>query len=249
MDNRKPKILTAHQPVYLPWLGLFHKISLADQYVIFDTVQYLKRDWNNRNKIKTAQEPQWLTVPVYTHHKFDQILAEVKINNDLDWRKKHLRSLEVNYCKTPYFKCYIDFFRELYGKKWEYLVDLNDEVLRYFLNILGIDVEILYGHDLGLEGEKSDLVTDMCKKLKADIYVFGALGRNYAKVEEFRSHGIEPMFQEYVHPVYPQMFGSFEPFLSVIDLLFNCGDASSEIIKRGNLTQEELVRLVEATKN
>lgn len=105
------KILTAHRPVYLPWLGLLHKIALSDTYVYLDTVQYLKKDWNNRNKIKTAQGWIWLTVPVITKSKFEQTLQEVRINNQVDWRHKHWQSIRLNYSKSPYFQRYAVFLR------------------------------------------------------------------------------------------------------------------------------------------
>lgn len=235
-------ILTAHQPVYIPWLGLFHKIALADKFVIFDTVQYLKKDWHNRNKIKTSQGPVWLTVPVLTHGKFDQSLTDVVINNAIDWRKKHFKTIELNYRKTPFFYRYIGFFKRIYGQEWEKLVDINDVMLRFFLNELNIDVEIVYGHDLNLEGTKSDLVLDMCKKMDADEYIFGALGCDYAEVDKFKKAGVKVIFQDYHHPEYQQMYNGFEPYLSVIDLLFNCGEKSRDIIMHGNISKEKLIR-------
>ncbi|MFC1621647.1 WbqC family protein, partial [Candidatus Omnitrophota bacterium] len=224
------KILTAHQPVYLPWLGLFHKIALADTFVIFDTAQYLKKDWNNRNKIKSEKGPIWLTVPVYTKSRFTQCLVDVRINNTLPWRRKHLRSIEINYKKAPYFNDYIGFFRNIYSKEWDSLADLNNEILIFLLDAFGIKVKILHGHDLGLEGSKSDLVLDMCKKLNADLYIFGALGKDYAKVEDFESNNIKLHFQDYKHPVYNQQFGDFVSHLSAIDLLFNEGKKSLQKI-------------------
>ena len=234
-------ILTAHQPVYLPWLGLFHKICLADEYVVFDTVQYLKRDWNNRNQIKSVSGPIWLTVPVLSHGKFEQSLMDVKINNETNWRRKHLKSIEINYKNTAYYEKYIGFFRDLYAKEWENLVDINDAILTFLLEAMDINVKIRYGHELNLEGSKSDLVLDMCKKLKADLYIFGTLGRDYAKVDEFKAAGVECIFQDYKHPEYTQQFGEFSPYMSVIDLLFNYGGKSREVIMRGNITKEELL--------
>jgi len=242
MNIKKFKILTAHQPVYLPWLGLLHKISLADQFVIFDTVQYLKRDWNNRNKIKTKQGPLWLTVPVYTQDKFDQILDDVKINNTINWKKKHFMSIMMNYNKAPFFDQYIGFFEELYSKDWDQLTDLNNAILIYLLKAFKIDVEIVHGHDLSLEGSKSDLVLDMCQKLNADLYVFGSLGKDYAQVESFQQKGIEVIFQEYKHPTYKQLFEDFHPFLSALDLLFNYGDESCDVLMKDNLKKKDLMK-------
>ena len=118
-------ILTAHQPVYLPWLGLFHKIALSDLFVWFDDVQYQTKDWNNRNKIKTANGPIWLTVPVLSKNHFDTKVGKIKINNNLPWAKKHLKSIKFAYSKSKYFNNYFDFFVETYNKDWEFLSNLN----------------------------------------------------------------------------------------------------------------------------
>ncbi|MCJ7656090.1 MAG: WbqC family protein [Dehalococcoidia bacterium] len=237
------KILTAHQPVYLPWLGLFHKIALSDTYVFLDTAQYLKKDWNNRNKIKTAQGWIWLTIPVITKGKREQTLQEVRIDNQVNWKRKHWQSIRVNYSKAPYFHRYADFFQGIYQREWDYLNDLNEVILRFLLNELGIKVNFIKAStELELEGRKSDLVLDMCLKLNANVYIFGALGKNYAEVNKFDKHGISVLFQDYQHPEYSQQFGAFEPYMSVIDLLFNHGDDSLEIIMSNNITTEEILR-------
>lgn len=234
-------ILTAHQPVYLPWLGLFHKIALADAFCYFDDVQYLKKDWNNRNKIKTPQGPLWLTVPVLTSEHREKAIREIEINNATSWRKKHLSSISNNYRKAPYFEKYAPFFEDVYGRKWKYLSELNEYMLKWFLKELGINVAYHKASELHFEGAKSELVLDMCKKLKADTYIFGALGKEYAKEEDFTAAGIQIEFQEYHHPVYPQLYGDFVPYMSIIDLLFNCGDKSLEILMSGNIVKKTKV--------
>ena len=137
-------ILTAHQPVYLPWLGLFHKIAISDTYVYFDNVQYLPKDWMNRNKIKTNNDEIWLTVPVLRKGYRDLRTSEIKINNSTDWQKKHLRSISLNYKKTEYFDDYFPFFEEVYTKTWNTLSNLNEYMLRWFLKQLGIKLENVY---------------------------------------------------------------------------------------------------------
>lgn len=235
-------ILTAHQPVYLPWLGLFHKIALADEFVYFDMVQYLKKDWNNRNKINTINGQIWLTVPVLTKGKFDQKLSEVKINNQLPWRKQHWSSIYYSYKKTPHFADYEQELKSFYDRECEDLNDLNREMLQYFLKVLGIKTTWIEGTPLELQGEKSDLVLDMCKKLKADVYIFGALGKNYADVTSFNQQNINVYFQDYQHPTYKQQFpGHFQSHLSVIDLLCNHGKESLKILMDNNITREELI--------
>lgn len=234
-------ILTAHQPVYLPWLGLFHKIALADKFVFFNEVQYLPKDWMNRNKIKTHTGEIWLTVPVLRKGYRDRISSEMEINNDTDWKRKHLKSILINYKKAPYFERYSNFFEETYSKNWRYLDDLNEHMLKWFLEQLGIKLVFLKASEYKFEGTKSDLVLNMCKHLRADLYIFGELGKDYAKVDDFKDQGTHIIFQEYKHPVYPQMFGDFIPNLSVIDLLFNCGPNSLDIIMSNNVTRNELI--------
>lgn len=235
-------ILTAHQPVYLPWLGLFHKIALADAFCYFDDVQYLKRDWNNRNKIKTPSGELFLTVPVFTKGHRQKPIREIEINNSIDWRKKHWKSIYLNYKKAPYFNKYSDFFEDVYKKDWHYLTDLTEYMMRWFLETLGIKVKYYKASDFNFQGHKSDLVLDMCKKLGADLYIFGALGKNYAEKEKFSKEGIKIYFQDYKHPIYPQLHGNFISHLSIIDLLFNCGEKSLEILMKGNISKEELLK-------
>lgn len=234
-------ILTDHQPVYLPWLGLFHKIALADEYVFLDTVQYLKRDWNNRNKIKTPQGDLWLTVPVRSAGQFEQKLTDVLIDNTQDWRKKHWRAFEMSYGKAPFWDRYASFLGDLYQREWTHLNDLNETIFRYLLEALHLNPRIHLARDLHLQGEKSDLMLDMCRQLGADVFVFGALGRDYADVESFQRAGIQVVFQDYRHPVYRQLWGSFASHLTVFDLLFNCGDDSHDILLSGNTSRQEML--------
>ena len=233
-------ILTAHQPVYLPWLGLFHKIALSDMFCVFDDVQYLKKDWNNRNRIKTNSGALWLTVPVLTSGHREKSIREIRINNTIGWRRKHWDTILFAYKKAPYFSRYADFFEDLYKKEWDSLVKLNDYILFYLFKEIGISVKICRASDEKFEGVKSDLVLDMCKKLGADVYIFGALGRDYAEMDKFEQAGIKIYFQDYHHPEYPQLYDKFVPYMSVIDLLFNCGDNSLDILMSGNTQKKDI---------
>ena len=223
-------VLTAHQPVYLPWLGLFHKIWLAEKFVLFNTVQYLPKEWMNRNKIKTNKGEIWLTVPVLKKGFLNKKINEIKINNNIDWRRKHFRSIYVNYKKTKYFNYYIELLEEIYSKTWEYFSDLNEFMLRTFLKELNIKTTFLVASKFDFDGKKSDLVLNMCKDLGAKKYIFGAQGVNYADTEKFKASGIEVFFQNYQHPTYNQIHGNFKSNLSIIDLLFNCGKNSLDVI-------------------
>ena len=234
-------ILTAHQPVYLPWLGLFHKIALAETFVYFDQVQYLPKDWMNRNKIRTKSGSIWLTVPVLRKGYRDLKTSEIEINNSIDWQKKHFRSISLNYKKSPYFENYIPFFEDVYSRKWKFLGELNEYMLKWFLDELGIKVNFLNANDFKFQGEKSSLILNMCKELNASTYIFGMLGKDYADVQEFEKNDIGLIFQNYNHPKYSQLYREFISHMSVIDLLFNHGPKSLEIILSNNISQKSII--------
>jgi len=240
-------IVTGHQPVYLPWLGLFHKISLADIYIFMDDVQYLEKDWNNRNKIKTPHGAKWLTVPVSVKKSASALLKDIMIDTSRrgtkdDWQLEHWKTIEGNYKRAPHFKTYAPFFEDIYVKKtWEKLAELNEYQLKYFLEVLGIKTKFYKASEVGFTQKKSDLVLEHCLKFKASVCVTGAMGKDYIKEEDFANHSIKVYFQNYQHPVYQQLWGEFAPFMTVADLLFNHGEASPGIIAQGNIRKEELL--------
>ena len=237
-------ILSAHQPVYLPWLGYFHKIALTDKFNFFDNVQYVPKDWISRNQIKTVNGPVMLTVPVLTKGHREKVIADMEINNSLPWRRKHWSSIILNYNKAPFFKKYCDYFEDVYKRDWNLLADLNFNMLTWFLDTLGIKVGISKASECDFHGVKSDLVLDMCLKMNADSYIFGSLGKDYADIKKFKDRGVTPVFQSYTHPSYRQLHGDFIPNMSVIDLLFNEGPRSLEILMSGNISKDDLSRRV-----
>ena len=228
-------ILTAHQPVYLPWLGLFHKIAVADRFVSLNQFQYQPHEWNNRNNVKVGDKSVWMTIPVKRKGFLEKKICDIEIDNQAPWRRKHWGTLVHNYSKAPYFKKYADYFEDVYKREWNSLVALDESMLQWFLDTLGINVKVESAGDFDFHGEKSELVLDMCEKLKADVFIFGAQGRNYAVTAAFEAAGIGAKFQDYQHPEYPQLHGNFVSHLSIVDLLFNCGDNSLEILMSGNL--------------
>ena len=224
-------ILTAAQPAFLPWLGLFAKIAAADQFVLFDAVPFERHGFGNRNQIKTAQGVQWLTVPVHLNGHLTKPICEIEIAPGT-WKRKHLRAIELAYQHAPYFDRYFDPLRTIYLKQWQYLSGFNNALLFWLLDELGIKTQVSYASEQGFEGEKSALVLDMCLKMGATEYLFGAKGWDYADIAAFEKAGVEAWFQDYQHPKYPQQHGEFVEKMSVIDLLFNCGPASLSIITR-----------------
>lgn len=238
-------ILTAHQPSYMPWLGLIHKIAISDTYVFLDNVQFEKNSFTNRNKIKIPSGPVWLTVPVLLKGHTEKTMKEIKIDNSKNWRESHFKSLYLNYKKAPYFGKYADFFEDVYKKDWQYLTGITDYMLRWFLNELRVDVKYFKASDFDLKEHKSELIIEMCKKLEADKYVFGALGKDYAKKDDFEKEGIKIYFQDYKHPEYPQLWNKeFLPYMGIADLMFNCGEKSLEIIMQENIDKQKLNKII-----
>tara|TARA_B110000008_G_scaffold276106_1_gene314820 strand:- start:5183 stop:5881 length:699 start_codon:yes stop_codon:yes gene_type:complete len=228
-------ILTAHQPVYLPWLGLFHKIAIADLFCYFDIVQYQRKDYNNRNKIKTSNGELWLSVPVESKGHLNKNVSDILIIQD-HWVQKHIRSIELNYKKTPFYLDYFPGLQEiLINQSKSSLGILNLKLLEYFMNCLGIKTPLVKASDYDFNGIGSDLVLDMCIKLGADKYIFGAQGKNYANTNSFMKSNIQVEFQNYIHPVYSQIGRDFVPYMSIIDLLFNEGEQSFEILMSNNI--------------
>lgn len=240
-------IISGHQPVYLPWLGLFHKLSLCDRFVYMDTVQYLENDWNNRNKIRTPQGWMWLTIPI-DRKKSGKMLHEIYLSGadsgGVNWQTKHWQSIETNYKKTRYFETYAEPLREVYlATRWERLIDFCWVQFNLFRRWLGLEAQtVIRMSEYSFAGNKDLLVLDHCRKLNADAVVFGTNGRNYVDLSVFRANNIKVYFQEYVHPVYEQRFSGFEPYLSLIDLMFNHGPNSIDILLTNNIKRNDLLK-------
>lgn len=228
-------IISTHQPQYIPWLGYFDKIARSDSFVFLDNVQYKTREFQNRNKIRAKDGWLWLSVPVVSKGKGRQIIADVRIDNELGWPKEHLMSLKTCYARTKYFDKYFPFFEDLYGKAWDKLADLNVEIIKYLLKELSICTPVYFESNLNIASAKTDRIVDICIKLKGDTYLSGAGGRAYIDDNKFEASGIKLVYQEFVHPVYSQHFmkteDDFVPYMSIVDLLFNEGSRAKEVLK------------------
>ncbi|MCG8355202.1 MAG: WbqC family protein [Kiloniellales bacterium] len=225
------RVVSIHQPAYLPWLGYFDKIRRADRFVYLDTVQFQKQSFQNRNKIRTADGWTWLTVPVETKGVlYETPLKDLRINNRVDWRRKHLRAIEMHYRKAPRFAEVMPLMEGFLGRDWDRLADLCFDMLTAFNRLLGIETEVLRASALsGVEGGKSDLILNLCRHLGATQYLSGTLGRNYLDEAAFEAAGIELRYQDYAHPVHAQAYDGFEPYMGVIDLLMNEPDPAGVI--------------------
>lgn len=233
-------LLSAHQPTYIPWLGLFHKIAVADLFVVYDDVEYSRYGWYNRNYILSKNGLILLVVPIKRQFSSKLLHNQVKIDNSENWSKKHLKSIELCYSKSPFFKNYINQFIDIFNKKYEYLFDLNISILSFFLKEFEIRTKIKFASELNLNFKKSERALDLAVKTKATHILFGELGENYAEIDRFENKNIKVIFQKYNHPVYNQFnTKKFTSKLSSIDLLFNYGKDSLKILTKNNLTKSD----------
>ncbi|UCD35483.1 MAG: WbqC family protein [Nitrospiraceae bacterium] len=233
-------ILSVHQPQYIPWLGYFDKILKSDCFVVLDQVQYKAREYQNRNRIRTNHGWMWLTVPVKSSGQGRQKISRIKIDNSTGWRKKHSDSLRTWYKKAESFHDHFPFFEDVFTRDWDDLQDLNIHIMRYMLEKLGIHRTVYFESDLDITATKTERIIDICRKLNADVYLSGSGGRDYLEENKFTRAGIKLEYQNFSHPRYRQqhMAGGdgFMPYMSCIDLLFNEGRKSSDILRgeRGN---------------
>jgi WbqC-like protein len=233
-------IVSIHQPGYLPWHGLFHRLALSDVHILLDSVQFEKNGFNNRVKVKTAQGATWLTVPVLTKGRFgNNRISDTAINNDVKWRESHHKTILYNYSKAPCFREYWPFFEQLYSRNWSVLAELNIHAIEYLARALGIRCQFVRASALTAGGSKADLVISLCKAVEASVYVSGVNGRDYLDRSAFQREGIALRFQVYREPLYPQLYGGFQPFMSVVDLLFNHGPEGSAVMMAGQGTIDD----------
>jgi hypothetical protein len=224
-------IVSIHQPAYLPWLGYFHRIAVSDAHVVLDHVQYEKNSFTNRNKVRTREGWCWLTVPVKTAGRFgDLAINQVETANEKLWTPKHWQTVRLNYSKAPFFDQHAAFFEGIYSRPWEKLADLTGETTAYLLDAFGIRTKAYFSSQMKASGKKDELVLNLCRELGATVYLSGPLGRNYLREELFSNQDIAVRYDDYRHPAYPQAYPGFEPNMAAMDLLFNAGPASLEII-------------------
>jgi len=236
------KILTAHQPAYLPWCGLLHKISIADVYVYMDNVKFSKSDkFINRNYIKNPQGKQLLTLPLKTGGSDNILVKDLELADPRKHLLSHFNNIRQNYIKSPFFKIYEDQILDIYERPYLFLKDISYDLLVFIAYSLGVETQFIKASELEISSSKNQYLIDLCEKLNCNMYIFGAQGIDYADVELWSEKKISIEFQNYLHPEYKQMFGNFEPYLTVLDLLFNYGPESLFILTQDNLKKENLI--------
>ena len=212
------------QSCYIPWKGFFDLIGRCDEYVIFDRMQYVKRHWHNRNRIKTAGGVEWLTIPVITKGRFDQPIDEVEIEKP--WAEKHWRALELAYRRAPFFAQFETVFRQCYERadRERWLTDVNELFLREICGLLGITTRIVRDTAYPTEGTKTTRLLNIAQAAGADRYLSGPSARAYLDEAELASADITTEWMSYQgYGEYSQLHGGFEHAVSVLDVLFNTG--------------------------
>lgn len=226
-------IVASHQPSYLPWSGFFQKALNSDVFVLLDSVQFPRgQSWVNRNRIKGPSGTIWLTVPVKKKGRGLQLVREVEVYHGRDWSRRHCLTLSHMYGNAPYFGEHFPFFKEVYSREWKSLVDLNLMILDYLRTVLGVGAEFTRCSTLGAEGRGTQLLVNVCERLGCHTYLASHGVRKYLNVQEFTARGMTVHFRNFAPPVYPQLWGEFVSNLSVLDLIFNCGGKSLDILKK-----------------
>lgn len=219
------------QSNYIPWKGYFDMISAVDEFILYDDMQYTRRDWRNRNQIKTPQGLQWLTVPVRVKGKYYQTIFDTEIDG-IDWASAHWKSLQQNYRRSPHFDEVAAWVEPLYLKSYVRLSDLNKAFLKAICSYLGVTTVISSSSDYILCEGKTERLADLCVQAGATEYISGPAARDYVQPEVFSDQGIYLSWFDYSgYPEYPQLWGDFSHNVTILDLLFNCGKEAPDYMK------------------
>jgi hypothetical protein len=218
------------QPGYLPWLGYFDQMRLADVFVHYDDVPFDKHGWRNRNRIKGPQGAVWLTVPVRHRGRAGQLINEVEIDERQDWRRKHLSAVTQYYARAPFAGAVLPALCDLLRREWPGLAALNLAVIDWLAGQLSISTPCYRASILGIGGDRNDRLIGLCRHFGARRYLSGNAAGAYIDVAQFAAAGIEIAWHDYVHPVYPQLHGAFIPYLSVLDLVLSRGPDSLSVL-------------------
>lgn len=227
-------IVSIHQPHYLPWLRYLDKIARSDLFLVLDDAEFNKNGWQNRNRLKGPSGPLILTAPVL--HRLGQRLEEIELRRDLPWARKHLRTIEQSYARSPYLEAFHPALERIYAAPWERLVDLDVEMLRWHMGALGIETPIRRTSELGVPGRATGRLVDLIRAVGGTAYLTGAHALTaYLDPLLFRREGVELLVHEWTCPEYRQAHPQkgFVPDLATLDLLLAEGPASREILERG----------------
>jgi len=220
------------QSNYIPWKGYFDLIAAVDEFILYDDVQYTRRDWRNRNKIKTPNGVKWLSVPVKVKGKYHQLIRDTEIDNT-DWAQAHRGSIKQSYLKAPHYKEIANWLEPLYiNKTYTYLSYLNHSFINAICKYLEIDTVIKFSSDYKLIDGKTERLADLCAQAGGDEYISGPAAKDYVEAGIFEAANIKLTWFDYSgYPPYPQAWNEFVHEISILDLLFNCGKTASTYMR------------------
>lgn len=225
------------QSNYIPWKGVFDMMNKVDTFVFFEDVDFTKRDWRTRNKIKTPNGEIWLTVPVKKCPRGTKIY-EVEISQENDWQEKHYQTISQYYKKSKYYKEYEWLLKKIYlEKKWTNLSAFNIYVNKLIAKELGINIEFINSKDLNTLGTKDDKLIEIIKKLKGNYYLSGPAAKDYIVNKKFQKENIKLAYIKYEYPEYEQLYGEFDHYVSILDVLFNCGKETKKYVFTGKIEE------------
>lgn len=227
--NKKVAILQSN---YIPWKGYFDLINSVDEFIIYDDMQYTKRDWRNRNKIKTPNGLLWLTIPVEVKGKYYQKINETVIS-DKEWGKKHWQTIKNNYAKAKFFGQYKEIFEEFYlNTNEEFLSKVNYSLIEIICEIIGIKTRLRWSSEFILQDGQTEKLLGICKQCKADVYLSGPSAKDYFDESLAKKENIQVEWMDYSgYPEYNQLFPPFEHGVSVLDMIFNLGNNTKNYMK------------------
>jgi hypothetical protein len=214
------------QPSFIAWRGYFHQVHRADYFVFYDDVQYDKHGWRNRNRVKTANGTQWLTVPVHAKGAIDQgrEIREITIDWTARFADKHLSTIRQAYRKAPFFDRYAGILEDAYAKKPEFLADLTIDLTQTIAGVLGSKTKFARSSEMRIGGAPTERLVNIVKSLGCDHYISGPSAKDYVEEDLFAQANIKLEYQTYNYGEYPQLHPPFDPQVSVLDLLFMTGD-------------------------
>jgi hypothetical protein len=221
------------QPSYIPWRGYFDQIRRAGLFIFYDDVQYDKHGWRNRNQIKTGQGKQWLTIPVHSKGVTQGIaIKDVRIDWSKPWARNHLKALTISYNKAPYFASFAPWLDSVYNRHDEFLADFTIKLTIELARQVGIGhTRFMRSSEIpGIDGQKTDRLIQILKHVGATHYISGPSASDYIEKEKFDSAGITLEYMEYGYPEYPQLYPPYDPFVSILDLLFMTGEEASKYL-------------------
>lgn len=220
------------QSNYIPWKGYFDMIAAVDEFILYDDMQYTRRDWRNRNQIKTPQGVNWLTVPVRVKGRYHQKIRATEIDGT-DWASLHWKALVLNYKRARNFDEIASWLEPIYlGESFRYLSELNRRLIEAVCQYLGISTAITNSWDYTLIDGKTERLADLCTKAGGTEYISGPAARDYIEESVFNDRGIRLTWFDYAgYPEYPQLWGTFTHGVSILDLLFNCGKEAPNFMR------------------